>query len=87
MRHMGATVVGMATAALVVAVLAFGWPVLLLGAPLFVATLVALAVVKLWEVPRRRLEEHRATRWDPAAATPGGLMSGFFEVSSIESNR
>jgi len=37
-------------------------------------------VVRASEAPRRRLHEHRATRWDPDAAVPGGLMSGFFEA-------
>ena len=44
----------MELAALIVAVLAFGWPVLLVGAPLFVGTLVVLAVVRLWELVRSR---------------------------------
>ena len=46
--------------ALAVAVLAFGWPVLLVGAPLRGDTLVALVVVRLWEVVRRRLGAARA---------------------------
>jgi hypothetical protein len=46
-----------------------------------VLTLVALLVVRASEGPRRMLHEHRASRWDPNAALPGGLMSGFFEVS------
>jgi len=33
------------------------------------------------EKPRRRLEAHRATRFDPSAQLPGGLMSGFFELN------
>ena len=73
----------MELAALTVAVLAFGWAVLLVGAPLFVGTLVVLAVVRLWELVRSRLERRRATRWDEAAALPEGLMSGFFAVSAI----
>ena len=60
----------MELAALAVAVLAFGWPVLLVGAPLLVGTLVVLAVVRLWELVRQRRERrgpgagtgHRATR-------------------------
>lgn len=83
MGRTGAAVVGMELAALVVAVLAFGWPVLLVGAPLLVGTLVMLVVVRLWELVRRRLEQHRSTRWDQAAALPDGLMSGFFAVSAI----
>jgi membrane protein implicated in regulation of membrane protease activity len=78
--RLGAAVVGMGLAAVVVAYLSFGWPVLLLGVPALLAvSLVVLAVVAS-EAPRRRLEQHRATRFDPAAQLPGGLMSGFFEV-------
>jgi len=40
-----------------------------------------LVFVRASEAPRRKLHEHRAARWDPNAALPGGLMSGFFEVS------
>ena len=58
--RMGAAIVGMELAALIVAVLAFGWPVLLVGAPLLVCTLVALAVVRLWELVRRRLDRQLA---------------------------
>jgi hypothetical protein len=83
MGRMGAAIVGMELAALTVAVLAFGWAVLLVGAPLLVGTLVVLAVVRLWELVRSRLERRRATRWDQAAALPEGLMSGFFAVSAI----
>jgi hypothetical protein len=83
MGRVGAAVVGMELMALVVAVLAFGWPVLLVGVPLLVVTLTALAVVRSWELVRRRLERRRANRWDPASAQPGGLMSGFFEVSAV----
>jgi hypothetical protein len=43
-----------------------------------VALVVAAVVVS--ETPRRKLEEHRATRFDPSAQLPGGLMSGFFEM-------
>jgi hypothetical protein len=83
MGRMGAAIVGMELAALTVAVLAFGWAVLLVGAPLFVGTLVVLAVVRLWELVRSRLERRRETRWDEAATLPEGLMSGFFAVSAI----
>jgi hypothetical protein len=81
--RMGAAVIGMELAALVVAVLAFGWPVLLVGVPLFVGTVIALAVVRLWETARRHLERRRAARFDPAATLPSGLMSGFFEVAAV----
>jgi hypothetical protein len=79
--RMGATVVAMELAAGLVAFGYFGWPVLVIGVPVIVLTLVALLVVRASEAPRRRLQEHRASRWDPEAAVPGGLMSGFFEVS------
>jgi hypothetical protein len=58
----------------------FGWPVLLVGVPALVAVCLVVVVVLASERPRRRLEEHRATRFDPSAQLPGGLMSGFFEV-------
>jgi hypothetical protein len=74
-------VVAMELAALLVAYVYFGWPVLLIGAPAIVGTIVALLVIRASEAPRRMLQEHRASRWDPDAAVPGGLMSGFFEVS------
>jgi len=78
---MGATVVAMEMAAGLVAYGYFGWPVLVIGVPVIVLTLIALLVVRASEVPRRMLQAHRASRWDPNATLPGGLMSGFFEVS------
>ena len=81
MLRMGAMVVAMELAAVFVAYAYFGWPVLLIGAPAVVGTVMVLLVVRASEAPRRRLHEHRAARWDPDAALPGGLMSGFFEVS------
>ncbi|WP_345606206.1 hypothetical protein [Pseudonocardia adelaidensis] len=78
---MGATVVAMELAAGLVAYGYFDWPVLVIGVPVIVLTLIALLVVRASEAPRRILQEHRASRWDPNAALPGGLMSGFFEVS------
>lgn len=80
MFRMGSVVVGMEVAALLVAYLAFGWPVLLIGAPLLVGTVLMFAMLRVSETPRRRLQERRAAQWDPAAALPGGLMSGFFEI-------
>lgn len=77
---MGSLVVGMEVAAVAVAVLAFGWPVLLVGVPLLVGTLIVLAAVALSEKPRRKLEAQRATRFNPEVAAQGGLMSGFFEI-------
>lgn len=81
MLRMGATVVAMELVAMLVAYGYFGWAVLVIGVPLIVLTLVALVVIRVSEAPRRMLQAHRASRWDPDAALPGGLMSGFFEVS------
>jgi hypothetical protein len=79
--RMGAMVVGLELAAVLVAYGYFGWPILVVGVPVIVLTLIALLVVRASEAPRRLLQEHRASRWDPNAALPGGLMSGFFEIS------
>jgi hypothetical protein len=79
--RMGTVVVAMELAAVLVAYVYFGWPVLLIGAPAVVGTVMVLLFVRASEAPRRKLQEHRAARWDPDAALPGGLMSGFFEVS------
>ena len=81
MARLGAVVVGMGLVALVVAYLSFGWPVLLVGVPASVAVGLVVAFVLVSEAPRRKLEAHRATRFDPSAQLPGGLMSGFFEVN------
>lgn len=77
--RLGVTVVGMGFVALVVAYLFFGWPVLLVGIPAFIAVDLVVVAVLASEAPRRRLEAHRAARFDPAAQIPGGLMSGFYE--------
>jgi hypothetical protein len=79
--RLGAVVVGMGLVALVVAYLSFGWPVLLVGIPALVAVGLVVVAVLASEAPRRRLEAHRATRFDPSTQLPGGLMSGFFEVT------
>ena len=81
MARLGVAVVGMGLAALVVAYLFFGWPVLLVGVPALVAVGLVVVAVLASEAPRRRLEAHRATQFDPSAQLPGGLMSGFFEVN------
>jgi hypothetical protein len=81
--RLGVAVVGMGFAALVVAYLFFGWPVLLVGIPAFIAVDLVVVAVLVSEAPRRRLEEHRATRFDPAAQIPGGLMSGFFDINKL----
>ena len=80
---MGAAVVAMEVAALGVAVLAFGWPVLLVGAPLLVGTLIVLAVVRLGEAVRQWRERRLTRRWGPATV-PHGLMTGFFDVASVQ---
>ncbi|MBL8928448.1 MAG: hypothetical protein JNM77_19795, partial [Pseudonocardia sp.] len=64
---MGAAVVGLGLAALVVAYLFFGWPVLLVGVPALVGVALVVAAVVVSETPRRKLEEHRALRFDPSA--------------------
>ena len=83
MVRMGAAVIAMEGAALAVAYAYFGWPVLLVGVPVLVGTILVLLFVRASEGPRRKLHEHRAARWDPDAALPGGLMSGFFEAGKI----
>ncbi|MFD1528203.1 hypothetical protein [Pseudonocardia aurantiaca] len=83
MVRMGAAVIAMEGAALVVAYAYFGWPVLLVGVPVLLGTLLVLLFVRASEGPRRKLHEHRAARWDPEAALPGGLMSGFFEAKKV----
>ncbi|MEJ3655730.1 hypothetical protein WEH80_22430 [Actinomycetes bacterium KLBMP 9759] len=91
MLRLGFAVIGLELAALAVAVLGIGWPVLLIGGPLLLGTVLVLLVVWLSEVPRRKLQEHRANRWAQAhaetaaeagvdAAPQRGLMSGFFEI-------
>jgi hypothetical protein len=78
--RMGAAIIAMEVAALAVGYLAFDLAALLVGLPLLMVTALVLLVVRASEAPRRRLLEHRATRWDQDAALPGGLMSGFFEA-------
>jgi hypothetical protein len=78
--RLGAMVVAMELAAIAVAYAYFGWPMLLIGGPVLVGTVVALLVIRAYEVPRRILHTHRAARWDPEATVPGGLMSGFFQA-------
>lgn len=79
--RLGLTVVALQVVAFAVAVWAFGLPAAVIGAPLLLATVLVLALVRLSEGPRRRLAARRAARWDQDAAEPGGLMSGFFELS------
>jgi small-conductance mechanosensitive channel len=78
--RMGAAIIAMEIVALAVGYLAFDAAALLVGAPIVMATLLVLIVVRAAEIPRRRLAAQRATRWDPEAVQPGGLMSGFFEA-------
>ncbi|GAA4541563.1 hypothetical protein [Pseudonocardia xishanensis] len=79
MARSAAWVIGLEIAALGLAYLGFGWPVLLVGIPVLFATALVLLAVTLSERPRRRLAEARAARYE-VPAVPGGLMSGFFEV-------
>lgn len=90
MTQFAGAVIGMATAALLVAYLAFGWPVLVIGGPLLVGVAITLLALALTEKPREALRERRAalvgdTGWKQAAErgepAVGGPMSGFFEVS------
>lgn len=81
MVRLGAMVVAMELVAVVMAYGYFGWPVLLIGALAVVGTTAVLVFVRASEAPRRKLQAHRAARWDPEAALPGGLMSGFFDLS------
>lgn len=90
MTRLAGAVVGMAAAALVMAYLAFGWPILLLGGPLFIGVAITVGGLVLTEHPRAVLRERRGRRHDDSpwrtAAERGekpadGLMSGFFETS------
>jgi hypothetical protein len=78
--RLGAVVIAMEVTALAVAFGYFGWPVLLIGAPVLLGTALVLLLVRASEAPRRKLQEHRAARWDAGAQLPGGLMSGFFQI-------
>ncbi|MBC3194614.1 hypothetical protein H7X46_26545 [Pseudonocardia sp. C8] len=90
MTRLAGAVIGMSAVALLMAYLAFDWPVLLVGGPLFVGVTFTVLALALTERPRALLRERRASgtgaspwkgaaeRGEPAA---GGLMSGFFEVS------
>jgi membrane protein implicated in regulation of membrane protease activity len=80
MRRIAVAVLVMEAVALGLAVAVFGWAVLVVGAPVLLATALVLAVIAVSAEPRRRLRDHRASRFDPATAEPGGLMSGFFEL-------
>lgn len=80
MARMSALLIGMESTALLVAYLAFGWPVLIVGAPVLVATALVLLVV---HVDERRRAQRAAVL--PVAQLPDhppspGLMSGFFRV-------
>jgi hypothetical protein len=79
--RLGVAVVGLAFVALVLAYVFFDWPVLLVGVPAFIAVDLVVIAVLASEKPRRKLEAHRASRFDPSAQVPGGLMSGFFELN------
>ncbi|MCW0213560.1 MAG: hypothetical protein OJJ54_09385 [Pseudonocardia sp.] len=77
---MAGAVIAMEFVALVVGYLAFGWPVLVVGAPVIVGTALVLLVAHLSEGPRRRLAELRASRREQPRPAQGGLMSGFYEL-------
>ena len=78
MARMSALLIGMESVALVVAYLAFGWPVLLPGAPVLVGTAVVLLAVCLAE--RRRAARVQAVAPTGREPVQPGLMSGFFRV-------
>lgn len=91
MVRMWALVLGMEIVAVAVAVLGFGWLVLLVGAPLIVVTMLIVLVVWMSEGVRLH-RQHRVAAADEARAndpertvvfapvTQRGLMSGFFEL-------
>ncbi|MDN5918470.1 MAG: hypothetical protein L0I76_25790 [Pseudonocardia sp.] len=90
MARLAGVVIGMAACALLVAYLAFGWPVLVVGGPLLVGVATTLVVLAITERPRRALLDRRSgltgeSPWRTAAErgeNPSvGLMSGFFEIS------
>ncbi|MEQ3554916.1 hypothetical protein WIS52_31005 [Pseudonocardia nematodicida] len=90
MARLAGAVIGMAAVALGFGYLAFGWPALLLGGPLFVGVALTVVVLVLTERPRALLRERRETRtgdspWKSAVErgerAGSGLMSGFFELS------
>jgi hypothetical protein len=78
--RMAGAVIAMEVVALVVAYLAFGWPMLVVGTPLIVGTALVLLVVHVSEEPRRRLAAFRAGRRKQPRPPQGGLMSGFYEL-------
>jgi len=81
--RLGVAVVGLGFVALVIAYLFFGWPVLLVGVPAFVAVGLVVVAVLASEKPRRRLEAHRATRFDPSAQVPDGLFAGYAPLGGL----
>ncbi|WP_214406008.1 hypothetical protein [Pseudonocardia lacus] len=87
MVRFAVAIIAMEIAALAVGYLAFDAAALLVGAPIIMATLLVLLVLRAAEIPRRRLAAQRASRWDPDAALPGGLMSGFFEAPGARADR
>lgn len=96
MTRLAGAGVGMAAVALVVAYLAFGWPVLLVGGSLFVGVAITVLVLVLTERPRAALRGRReavaaGSTWTRAVergeTTGGGLMSGFFELEPPQAPR
>jgi hypothetical protein len=78
--RLGAVVVAMGLAALFVAYVGFGWPVLVIGVPALLATGLVVLIAVAADALRRRRPQRRTDRWEDVAQLPGGLMSGFFEV-------
>jgi ABC-type transport system involved in cytochrome bd biosynthesis fused ATPase/permease subunit len=76
--RVGAAVVVMEIVAVVLAWLEFGWPVLVVGAPLLLGTVILFVAFRITQPARRALRARRADRFAGVAPT-GGLMSGFFE--------
>lgn len=76
MARMSALVIVMESLAVLFAVLLFGRPVLIIGGPALVATILVLVAVQLAE--RRRIRREQAVAAVPTV--PGGLMSGFFRL-------
>jgi hypothetical protein len=79
--RVGAALAAMELVALLLAVAAVGPVALVVGAPVVGSTLVGLAAAAVARGPLARLRQRRAARWAGGTPEPGGLMSGFFEVS------
>lgn len=78
--RVGAAVVAMEVAALLLATSAFGMAALVVGTPVLLATVLVLAGLWVAREPLRRLQERRAALFDQDGPERDGLMSGFFEL-------